>query len=180
MSEPVTRVKFALTEEDVLQFYQQYLRRFGANRMQIPLMIVSLLLIPLAMLVDLLGGGQSFFATIFAVLAAVLVLTFFLLILPSSIQAQAKKAYHASYDYQQPVAMDFYPTVMVTSYRTTRYTTGYDSVLSCCETISHFCFFESRYTMLGHVLPKSSLTAQEVDVLRQNLHRVFGRRYQIR
>lgn len=177
MSEPVTRVEFVLTEEDILQLHQQYLRRFGTNRMRIPLMVLSLLLIPLAMLMDLLGGGQDFSATVCCVGVAVFVMVFFLIIFPLSVRAQSKRVYQASYDYQQPVAMDFYPTVMVTSYRTTRHTVGYDSMVSCCETVSHFCFFENRYTLLGQVLPKSALTAQEVDLLHENLRRVFGKRY---
>mgnify|MGYP007005746255 CR=1 FL=1 len=174
MSEPVTRVEFSLTSEDLLQFHEQYLRRFGANRLRIPLMAASLLLIPLAMMFDLLGGGRDFLATVVAFIAAALVLIFFLIVFPMSIRGQARRAYYASADYQQPVAMDFYPGVMVTS---CRYTIGYESMVCCCETTSHFCFFENRYTMLGQVLPKSSLTAQEVDALRQTLHSVFGTRY---
>ena len=177
MSEPVTRVEYALTSEDLLQFHQQYLRRFGANRLRFPLMAAFLLLIPFAMMFDILGGGKNFTATIVCIFAAALVLIFFLVIFPLSIRGQARRAYFASADYQQPVAMDFYPGVMVTSYRYTRYTINYDSTVSCCETTSHFCFYENRYTMLGHVLPKSSLTSQEVDALRQKLRTVFGRRY---
>lgn len=179
MSEPVTRVEFSLTYEDLLQFHEQYLRRFGANRLRIPLMAMSLLLVPLAMMLDLLGGGQSFAATVMAFVAAALIFLFFFVVFPMSIRGQARRAYLASADYHKPVAMDFYPSVMVTSYRYTRHTIGYESIVSCCETTSHFCFFENRYTMLGQVLPKSSLTAQEVDALRSTLQRVFGQRYRV-
>lgn len=77
MSEPVTRVEFSLTYEDLLQFHEQYLRRFGTNRLRIPLMAMSLLLVPLAMMLDLLGGGQSFAATVMAFIVAVLIFLFF-------------------------------------------------------------------------------------------------------
>lgn len=134
-------------------------------------MAMSLLLVPLAMMLDLLGGGQNFAATVMAFVAAALIFLFFFVVFPMSIRGQARRAYLASADYHKPVAMDFYPSVMVTSYRYTRHTIGYESIVSCCETTSHFCFFENRYTMLGQVLPKSSLTAQEVDALRSTLQR---------
>ena len=177
MSEPVTRVEFVLTSDDLLQFHQQYLRRFGANRLRIPLMAASLILIPVAMMFDLLAGGLNFSVTAVCSIAAALVLTFFLVVFPMSIRGQARRAYYASADYQRPVAIDFYPSVMVASYRYTRYTIGYESIYSCCETTSHFNFYENKYAMQGHILPKSSLTSQEVDALSQKLSAVFGRRY---
>ena len=180
MEERIARVEFCLTAEDILQFHQQYLRRFGANRLRIPLTALSLFLIPAAMIWDLLRGGMDFSVTVLAVLLAMLVMLFFYVVFPMSIKGQARRTYYASADYVRPVAMDFYPGVMVASYRYTRYTTGYDSICACCETTSHFCFFENRYTMLGHVLPKSSLTSQQVEGLRTEMQKVFGQRSLVR